>query len=215
MQKIFSKGVTIIADTLEEKIIDELKKIKGCNVIEKRLKVADFILSESVGIERKKAGDFVRSIMDGRLFRQVEELKKNFEKPVLIIEGNNFKRIHPNALRGTLATLAVDFHVPIIWTRNSEDTALTIYFLAKREQEEKKKSIGFKGKKKANTLEDYALNVLCSFPGIGMEKAKTILNHTGNLRSFFMMDKVSLKNIPGIGEKLATQISEILNYRKR
>ncbi len=215
MQKIFSEGISIIADTLEEKIIDELKKIKGCKVIEKRLEVADFVVSERVGIERKKARDFVRSIMDGRLFRQVEELKENFEKPVLIIEGNNFKGIHPNALRGALAALAVDFQIPIIWTKNSEDTALTIYLLAKREQEEKRKSVGFKGKKKAKTSEEHAVNILCSFPGIGPEKARVILQHTRDLKTFFNMDKVSLKNIPGIGEKLAAQISEILNYRRR
>ena len=100
--------IVIFADSLEKEIIDILKTY-DCHVVEKRLDVADFIPFEDIGVERKQAGDFVQSIIDGRLFEQVRALRECFERPLLLIEGNSFT--HPRC-----------------WTVTSRNLYLTWFF---------------------------------------------------------------------------------------
>mgnify|MGYP001821508923 CR=1 FL=1 len=59
----------------------------GVDVQVKKIACGDFILDGVVTVERKTAGDFIVSIIDGRLFRQVANLKKNCDHPVLLIDG--------------------------------------------------------------------------------------------------------------------------------
>src|SRR3989338_3795760 len=94
---------------------------KRCLVEEKQLAVGDYLLSKRVAVERKTSSDFLSSLTDGRLFKQIEELKSNFRSPLLIIEGNGLfnsdRKIHPNAIRGALASIALDYGLPILFTQ--------------------------------------------------------------------------------------------------
>ena len=50
-------------------------------------------------------------------------MKDNFEKPIIIIEGDTlYGRLQPNAVRGALASVIIDLGIPIIWTKNPADT---------------------------------------------------------------------------------------------
>ena len=122
--------------------IEELGAVVCC----RQLKVGDYIASDRVGIERKTMTDFLGSVMNQRLFRQLNELSANFESPVLILEGNpellwHESGMHPNAIRGALASIAVDHSVPIIWTRNPRETAAQIHWIAYREQKKARNGI--------------------------------------------------------------------------
>src|SRR3989344_6608807 len=103
------KSVVIYADKREasSRILEILRH--RCDLREKQLQVGDYLLSKNVCAERKTSNDFISSIIDGRLFRQLQELKNNFRLPLLILEGNplvNERKIHPNAIRGALASVS-------------------------------------------------------------------------------------------------------------
>jgi len=51
----------------------------GISITVKNLKVGDFIINDEIAIERKTTQDFAQSIIDGRLFRQAENMKKAYE----------------------------------------------------------------------------------------------------------------------------------------
>jgi len=51
----------------------------GISITVKNLKVGDFIINDKIAIERKTTQDFAQSIIDGRLFRQAENMKKAYE----------------------------------------------------------------------------------------------------------------------------------------
>ena len=111
-------------------------------------------LSDEVAIERKTKNDFISSIMDKRLHKQAKELVENFKKPLMIIEGAELYSsgyIHPNAVRGAIASIAVDFGIPIIPTRSPEDTAAMINRIAIREQTHEKSEIQIRTEKKPLT----------------------------------------------------------------
>ena len=124
----------IIADYRERKIIGELKR-KSIEVDVKSLISADFIIQikdlsgniKEVGIERKTTLDFLTSIIDKRILNQLISLKEQFAVPLLIIEGSEniytIRNFHPNAIRGMLSAIAIDFQIPILYTRSFRDTS--------------------------------------------------------------------------------------------
>nr|WP_269848615.1 ERCC4 domain-containing protein [Methanosarcina horonobensis] len=90
--------------------------------------------------------------MDGKrnLFAQLSDLSRVYEKPVLIIEGEDLftsRQINPNAIYGSLVSIAIDFGVSILYSRDEEETASILKILAKREQTEEKREINPHGKK--------------------------------------------------------------------
>ena len=141
-QKILKPAgkVVIVSDFREKEIINHLKAL-GAAVNELSLEVADYICSDKICIERKTHDDFVNSIIDGRLFEQAKNLAENFEKPILVVEGYSNRSINENALKGAVASLISDFNMTLLNTRNQYDTAKTIYWIAKKEQQELKNSV--------------------------------------------------------------------------
>ena len=60
----------------------DLLKAMDLSVEIGRLSYGDYIINEAITIERKTARDFLISIIDGRLFRQLSCLKKNCQRPL-------------------------------------------------------------------------------------------------------------------------------------
>jgi len=207
-------AIVIFADALEKDIIDILKTY-DCDVVEKRLEVADFIPFENIGVERKRDEDFVQSIIDGRLFEQMRNLRECFEKPLLVIEGNNLygSNVHENAIRGAMASVALDYNVPIIWTSDKRETAALLFLIAKREQEGKKRIFSIKGKRKPLSTKDYQEYIIAALPGIGPMTAKELLKEFASVEKVFTANEGKLKKVNKIGKKKARQIREIVTRR--
>ncbi len=185
---------------------------KNVDITTKQLKVGDFLASEETVIERKTHKDFISSIIDNRLFEQARELKENFKKPIIIIEGEKERErnIHPNAVRGAISSIAIDFQIPILHTDHAEDTAALINQIAKREQIKEKKEVRLKGEKKPVLLPEQQLYVTQSLPGIGPQLAKELLQEFGTIEELFTASEQELKRTEGIGEKKAKEIKKLL-----
>ena len=207
--------VIIYADHRDNTRIKELLK-KLCKVEEKQLEVADYLLSESVAAERKTTDDFLNSLTDGRLFKQLAELKKNFVSPLLIIEGDTLfgiRKIHPNAIRGALASIAIDYAMPVIWTASQLETAQMLFSIAKREQLDSKKSVAIRGKRSFRSDNQEQLFLISGLPGISTEKAKSLLKHFGSPEKIFSASEEQLQEADGIGKELAKRIRLILSKK--
>ena len=128
----------IIIDKREKNsvIIDELNE-RNIGIEKKQLEVADYIIGD-IAIERKTLPDFVNSMLSKRLLRQLGELKQ-YPKQILIIEGTDdnplyeFGKINPNAIRGMMLSAILDFGIPIILTKDSEETAEFLILLEKKQ----------------------------------------------------------------------------------
>ncbi|MEM3875675.1 MAG: ERCC4 domain-containing protein, partial [Candidatus Micrarchaeaceae archaeon] len=79
----------IIIDQRERNsdIINCLEKT-GIDIERKTLPVGDYVVSNRICIERKTISDFESSLINGRLFDQIERLKQAYEFPIVLIEGN-------------------------------------------------------------------------------------------------------------------------------
>ena len=207
--------IVIISDYRERDVITQLKEL-GASVNEMNLEVADYICSDRISIERKTHDDFVNSIIDGRLFAQAKDLTENFEKPIIIVEGYSNRDINENALKGTIASLITDFNITILNTRNHFDTAKTIFWIAKKEQEGMKRSISFKVGKKPKEMKRLQEEILSGIPGVSKVLSKRLLEHFGSIEKVLNAGESELKKVKGMGEKLAKRIKNILtiNYHR-
>ncbi|MFC1696869.1 DEAD/DEAH box helicase [Nanoarchaeota archaeon] len=178
------------------------------------LNSADYILSTDVGVEFKTSEDFVNSIIDGRLLQQLKLLKQSFSKPLVIIEGNNLygqRNIHPNAIRGMLSTIMIDYQIPVIQTKDNKETAEFLISIARREQEEGKRDFTLhapKAKMSEQELQEYIIEAL---PQVGPNLAKQILIHFKTISNVINATEQQLKEVDGLGDKIAKKLIELFN----
>jgi Fanconi anemia group M protein len=196
----------IVSDYREKEVIEHLKRL-GAVVNEQALEVGDYICSEAVGIEKKTHNDFISSIIDGRIFEQAEDLKKNFEKPVVVIEGYSNRQINENVLKAAIASLIIDFNVSLLTTKNPMDTAKTIFWMAKKEQSAGG-GIAIKVGKKPKEMKKLQEFVVASIPGISTVLAKRLLQHFGSIEKMVTADVAELQKV--VGKKKSETVKKVL-----
>jgi len=208
--------IRIIADNRENnKVIEELYKLNVVLQI-KQLEVGDFILSDDLIIEKKEVADFVNSIIDGRLFKQAVNLKRNFKKPILLLEGNfedlyAVRNIQPQSIRSALASIAIDYQIPILLAIDSKETAHLIHDIARREQQKDKKDITLRGSVKPWSLAEQQQFFIEGLPLMGPSTAKSLLKHFKTPQAIINASIEELKKVGNIGEQKAKSIKEILD----
>ncbi len=179
------------------------------------LEIGDYVVSDRLAVERKRTDDFASSLIDGKrnLFAQLSDLARVYEKPVLIIEGGDLftsRQLNPNAIYGSLISIAIDFRISILYSRDEEETAAILKILAKREQTENKREVNPHGKKSASTLAEQQEYLISSISNIGPKAARNLLLHFGSVEAFMKADLAELKKVKLIGPKTAARIREVL-----
>ena len=208
--------ITVFVDHRENNMVPTYIKEHGADVVLKQLKVADYICSDRVAIEKKSSSDFLQSIINQRIFKQMEEISASFDRPLLVLEGNPEmlfleRKIHPNTIRGVLSSIAIDYKVPIIWTSNPKDTAGMIYWIAKREQDHEKRGIQIRAKTKVDTLPDHQEFLVAGLPSVSNVLSKRLLERFKTVKKVFSAKQSQLIKVEGIGEEKAKKIWETLN----
>lgn len=213
----------VIIDNREnnQQIIRELVK-QNIDIEKKQLVSADFIIQSKtadnkiieVGVERKSNNDFLNSIIDKRIIQQLIVLKENFSFPLLIIEGSEniykIRNFHPNAIRGMLTAIAIDFQIPIIYTKSYRDTASFLSIIAKR-LENPRRAISLLKKRKPLTIKEQQEYIIESFPGIGPTLSKSLLKQFNTIKNIINATEEELVKIEKIGPKKTKKIKEVID----
>jgi Fanconi anemia group M protein len=187
----------IIADFREKNsmVISELIS-KKINVELKHLNVGDYLINDVI-IERKTYNDFINSIINKRIFRQLEEIKQ-YPNFLLIIEGSHEdvvdRKMNKNAIRGFLLSVLIKSKVPILFTEDFEETADFLHVLAKKQE---KNSFSLRAKNKKLNSKERLIFVLEGFPGIGYATAKKLLNHFKSIKRVINSSEEDLRKILG------------------
>jgi Fanconi anemia group M protein len=208
------KVVKVIADHREvpSGVVRELARL-GVAVEARQLEVGDYVLSDRVGVERKNVSDFLQSIVDKRLLEQAKRLSQTFERPILILEGEGLysqRAIHPNAVRGALAAIAVGMGVSIIPTVDEKDTAAVLSIIARREQIEESRKVAVRGEVKGLTLAEQQRFVVEGLPGVSAVLAERLLEHFGTVEKIMIASEKELQEVKGIGPEKAREIRRVL-----
>jgi len=189
----------ILVDYREKQSLVPAQLVKlGFEIEFQELKVGDYIVKDVV-IERKTVSDFRTSMINKHLYRQIEELQQ-YENKLLIIEGIDEEEIYPenntinpNALRGFLLSIVMKYKLPVIFSRNPEDTAKFISVLSKKQTGE----ISLNAVKKTLNKKEQMQFILESFSGIGPKNAKKLLEKFSTLQNIFSAPQEELQKIIG------------------
>ncbi len=213
------RNITVIVDAREyrtaEEVVKNLRRL-GATVVERQLEVGDYVVSERVAIERKKAHDFISSIVDGRLFEQAKKLVEHYERPVIIIEGNlwsaiKYRNVHEHAVLGALIAVTMKFNIRVLFSKDPETTAFIIFDIAKNEQEKEKKSIKTVTIRKTATVKELQIQFLASLPGIGPKRAEALLKEFGS--PLEALNNLKLWSRVGIPESTIAIIRKVLTAK--
>ena len=204
----------IIVDYREKNslVISELIRL-GIEIEFRELKVADYIVKD-VAIERKTVSDFVASMINKRLFRQIQELQQ-YKNKLLIIEGIDEQELYSdddsgvsgNAIRGFLLSILLKYNIPIIFTKNAEDSAKFISVLSKKQTKE----LALKAKKRILNKKEQLQFIIESFPGIGPVTAKKLLAKFKTIQNIINASEKDLKETIGKKAKVIINLVRI-NY---
>jgi len=207
-----AKNILIYMDSREMKsgVVKELYSNVELKV--RNLEVADYVLSDRVAVERKTSDDFIESLIKGErdLFSQLLDLRKNYSRPILIIEGDLYGRLHPNAIRGALAAIVVDLGIPVIQTKTARETAEILIAIARREQELKAREVVLHTGKTKRSLKEQQEYIVSAISNIGPVIARNLLKHFKTIENIVNASEEELVKVPKVGKKIAQKIREVL-----
>ena len=197
----------IVDDREPRKLINELSKRIELEV--RRLDMGDYLINNDFVVERKTREDFESSIIDKRIFKQIHQLKENYNRILIIVEGTTNKRLSKNILLGTYASL-ISSNVSLFFTRNMLSTVELLESLWKHEQ--KPKRLAPINQKRTLTISETSVAVIEQFPLIGPKMARTLLEHFGSIKSISNASYEDLMKIKGLGAKRARIIINLLEH---
>ncbi|RLM84152.1 Hef nuclease [Halobellus sp. Atlit-38R] len=200
---------------LDAAIAKDLSKRDGVRTRLETLAVGDYVLSDRVAVERKSVADFLDTLLGGdrSLFEQIGDLARAYARPMLVVEGEGLyeeRNVHPGAIRGALASLAVDFDVSVLQTRDEDDTGELLLTIAEREQTERERTVSVHGEKSAKTLAEQQEYVVSSIADIGPVTAQSLLKQFGTVEAVMTAREDDLTDVSGIGEVTAERIREVI-----
>ena len=208
-------NVKIVVDNREYRsnVVKHLT-IKGIDIEPHQLDVGDYILSTRIGVERKNVDDFLESLISGKLFKQISQLRDSYSRPVLILEGENLltkRNISHNAIFGSISSISVDFGVPVLMTKDEMETADLLNVIATREQKKDNKVVAVRGEKPQMSLKERQQYLIEGLPNVSAVLAKRLLTYFGSVRGISNASEEELMQVAGVGKGIATEIIKVLN----
>ncbi len=191
---------TIIADIHEKNslIISELYDSNQINLEIKSLKIGDYLIGNII-IERKTVNDFISSMINKRLIQQLKQMQK-YKQQLVIIEGLDEQelyitktKLNPNAIRGFILSISLNYNIPIIFTKDYEDTVEYLIILAK--QQLKPLTEITLHHKIPKTIQEQKQYILEAFPGIGPATARKLLKQFKTLSNILNATEEELSKI--------------------
>jgi Fanconi anemia group M protein len=190
------------------------------------LEIGDYIIGDCC-IEAKSAADFLQSVRNNRIFNQLDNMDRTYNKNIILIYGTlddaiaYLERTNYNSIKwrtklkkkfvGALTSIALHTDVKPVWV-DSYRTASHI-ILATVAHIDKELIIHKELPKKIRT-DDVRVDVLSEIKGVSVEKAKALLKTFGSIAEIIMATNKEICKLDGIGPKTAANILNALNSEK-
>ena len=203
--------IHIIADDRECKseVIGSLLQIEDVDVSIRRLSIGDYQIDNRLIVERKTLKDFVVSIIDGRLFKQMIRLANSNSKCVLILEGMVSETAElgmtREALQGALITVSLILGIPVLRSKDPSETAKLIVYIGRQIESMAMGGVQRHGYRPKNKRKRQ-LFILQGLPGIGRERAERLLARFGSVEVAISASSGELQTVDGIGKSIADKI---------
>lgn len=181
--------------------------------IEEEDNVDRFVLGPQVAVERRTARTFLQGIQDKTLFASAIFLRERFETAILVVEGEiDYDRtgFHPQAVRGALSSMMLEYGLSVVVTSDPMETARLIAMMARHTQQGVPE-ISLVPKRKAVDLPDLQRRVIEMLPGCGRVTARDLLQRFGSIERIVSATTQELREVRGIGTTRAAEIYAVLH----
>jgi Fanconi anemia group M protein len=111
-----------------------------------------------------------------------------------------------------MASIAIDYGVPIIPTEDQNETAAVISTMAKRERSDGHEP-KVHGHKTARTLKEQQEYLVSAMPSVGSSVARNLLKHFGSVEAVMTATFEELQEADLVGPKIAQRIREIVSEK--
>ena len=200
--------------------VSMLPENKGCDVVW-------HVNGTWWGVQRKEIADFIASVQDGRLAREIAQMRAA-ELPIMVVViegrvqftndghlmlGQRQTRVTKSQYNSMQWSL-MDLGVHVSYTDSAYGTAEYIGGLARWSMKKTHNSMMRRPGPVAPwgkvMNEDWALHLLQSFDGLGLDRARAVLKHFGGVPLDWTVTEKELMQVPGIGKVLATRMYQAL-----
>lgn len=187
------------------------------------LEIGDYVIGDCC-IEAKSSADFLASVRNNRIFNQLDNMDRTYNKNIILIYGDldyavsYLHRTQYNTMSwrnklkkifiGALTSIALHTDVKPVWVDNYRTAAHII--AATTEHIDKELIIHKELPKKVKT-DDVRVDVLSEIKGVSVAKAKALLESFGSIAEISMTDNKDIIKLEGVGNKTADNILKALN----
>ncbi|MAL11596.1 MAG: hypothetical protein CMF74_18280 [Maricaulis sp.] len=210
---------------LSEFIISEASRM---NILTEKqwIEIGDYVYQD-VCFEAKSTIDFLQSVLNGRLWNQVDNMDRHYEYSIVIIHGSLHQvmaypkyvnmEINEQLLKhkfyGAIGRLTLDTDCKVFWVESPQKAAKIITTICKMRPV--KRSVIQPTLLKRITTDDLRLDMLCTIKGVSKSKAKKIIEKYGSVMEVGESNVNELSSIDGIGPTIAKRIIDTLNSEEK
>jgi len=203
--------VSIVVDDREASagVVQQLRVRSDCEVVIRRLPLADFHIAGRLLIERKSWPDLVASIADGRLFRQACRLAASPMHSVILLEGVEAdvakSAMSRDAIQGALVSVSVILGIPVLRSRGAEESAKIMLYASRQLRSVVSGAVPRQGGRPTSKRR-IQLHVLQGLPRVGAARAARLLDRYGSVEAALTAGPEDLALVPGVGKSTAQKI---------
>ena len=197
------------------------------------LDIGDYVFND-VCFEAKSSFDFLQSIVNNRLWNQMDNMDRAFDNNIVILYGtmeeaiqthlSHSKSTMPKATQsvlltkkfyGALGKIILDTDCTLLWVKNEKVAAQLICVVCKMQPHDREVYTPRIVKKRKISTTDLRIDVLTTIKGVSEKKAKALIDTFGSIMEIGEASSNELCALDGIGSVLAKRIHDTLNSEEK
>ena len=116
-------------------------------------------------------------------------------------------------VNGAVISIMLDFNIPVMFSKDAEETANILVKMAEREQLKNKRTMAIRTGKKPMSLKERQRFIVESFPDVGALTAENLLMKFGTIESIVNASEDELMEVEGVGKITAKKIKAVLTEK--
>ena len=218
-----SSSVRIRVDDRERRseLLRILTEDENVDVCVERLPVGDYEVEGQLLVERKTLLDLVASIKEGRLFAQLYRLVQADQPCVLLLEGSSADLVRSGmrreAIQGAMMHITLFMQIPVLRSLHAEESAYLLLMAARHLNTLRARRTQSPRRYRANKItrkEKQQLYFLQGLPGIGLARARLLLEKFGSVQEVLAASERELCQVDGVGRSTARKIRWVVEEGK-
>ncbi len=223
---------------MDKLVIDSREKSDLCAFVESEasklnipcqkewIEIGDYVYRD-VCFEAKSTIDFLMSVINKRLWNQLDNMDRHFEHSIVVIHGSLHQLVaYPqfvninipehtlvNKFYGAIGKITLDYDARVFWTESPQKAARLITTISKMRPFNR--DVIRPSLLKRITTDDLRIDMLATIKGVSEKKAKMIIEKYGSIMEIGEANAGELTLIEGIGPTIAARIIDTLNSEDR